>query len=67
MQKIEIRKATQDDLAAMQAVARKTIDACYRSFLGDAVDEFINSGQSDEELASGISGLLLYLQLHRMQ
>ena len=35
----------------MQEVARRTIDKCYRSFLGDeGVDWFINSGESDREL-----------------
>ena len=35
----------------MQEIARRTIDKCYRSFLGDeGVDWFINSGESDKEL-----------------
>ena len=47
----EIRRARADDLPAMQAIARRTIDRCYRSFLGDeGVDWYINSGESDREL-----------------
>ena len=46
-----IRSAQPGDLPQMQEIARRTIDACYRSFLGDeGVDWFINSGESDREL-----------------
>jgi ribosomal protein S18 acetylase RimI-like enzyme len=46
-----IRSARPDDLPEMQEVARRTIDKCYRPFLGDdGVDWFINSGESDREL-----------------
>ncbi len=49
----EVRKATGQDLATIQKIARETIDKSYRSFLGDvAVDWYINSGESDKELAS---------------
>ncbi len=48
---IHIRKAEVEDLPVMQGLARKTIDKCYRSFLGnEGVDWFINSGESDKEL-----------------
>jgi ribosomal protein S18 acetylase RimI-like enzyme len=51
MSGFQIRKAQADDLPAMQAIARRTIDKCYRKFLGDeGVDWFINSGESDREL-----------------
>jgi hypothetical protein len=51
MTDIQIRKAQAADLPAMQEIARRTIDKCYRSFLGDeAVDWYINSGESDKEL-----------------
>ena len=51
MSKVHIRKAQVDDLPTMQEIARRTIDKCYRSFLGDeGVDWFINSGESDTEL-----------------
>jgi len=51
MSKVHIRKAQVDDLPTMQEIARRTIDKCYRSFLGDeGVDWFINSGESDKEL-----------------
>ncbi|WP_244502364.1 GNAT family N-acetyltransferase [Streptomyces oceani] len=37
----------------LQELARRTIDARYRSFLGDeGVDSFINSGASDEHIES---------------
>ena len=46
-----IRRAEADDLPVIQEIARRTIDRCYRSFLGDeGVDWFINSGESDREL-----------------
>jgi len=51
MSKVHIRKAQVDDLPTMQEIARRTIDKCYRSFLGDeGVDWYINSGESDTEL-----------------
>ncbi len=50
-----IRPARADDLAALQALARRTIDTCYRSFLGDeAVDWFIGSGASDEHVRAAL-------------
>ena len=53
---IKIRKAQIEDLETIQAVARNTIDKCYRSFLGDAgVDHFINSGESDKEVKTHLS------------
>ena len=51
MSELQIRKAQADDLPRMQEIARRTIDKCYRSFLGDeSVDGFIHSGESDREL-----------------
>ena len=51
MNNIVIRKAQTDDLPIMQDIAKRTIDKCYRSFLGgEGVDWFINSGESDREL-----------------
>ena len=51
MSDIQFRKAQPDDLAMMQDIARRTIDRCFRSFLGDeGVDSFINTGESDQEL-----------------
>lgn len=45
----KLRKATEADLPTIQEIARRTIDACHRSFLGDeAVDWFITSGESDK-------------------
>jgi len=50
-----IRNASTHDLAKIQAIARRTIDACYRSFLGDeGVDWFINSGASDQYLSDNL-------------
>ncbi|MFI6577970.1 GNAT family N-acetyltransferase [Nocardiopsis sp. NPDC050513] len=53
-----IRPAAEADLAELQALARRTIDASYRGFLGDeGVDWFIGSGASDtyvrDELPKG--------------
>ncbi len=55
MSDIQIRKAQATDLPSMQDIARRTIDKCYRSFLGDeGVDWFIHSGESDRELQKHI-------------
>ena len=55
MSDIQIRKAQAGDLPRMQAIARRTIDKSYRSFLGDeSVAWFINSGESDRELQQHI-------------
>ncbi len=55
MNKIEIRKANANDLPKMQEIARRTIDKCYKSFLGDEnVDWYINSGESDKEIQKHI-------------
>ncbi|GCA62143.1 hypothetical protein KIPB_001551 [Kipferlia bialata] len=51
----QIRRATVDDLPALQALARRVIDGCYRGFLGDeGVDWYIGSGESDREVAKHI-------------
>jgi len=48
---VEIRAADPADLPLVQSIARRTIDRCYRLFLGnEGVDWFINSGESDREL-----------------
>ncbi|WP_351235528.1 GNAT family N-acetyltransferase [Streptomyces sp. NPDC002133] len=48
-----IHPATREDLDTLQALARRTIDTCYRGFLGDkAVDWFIDSGASDTHVKS---------------
>ncbi|MFI6369715.1 GNAT family N-acetyltransferase [Streptomyces sp. NPDC050546] len=47
------RPATGADLDDLQVLARRTIDARYRAFLGDeAVDWFIGSGASDAHVKS---------------
>ena len=49
---ILIRAARHEDLPVMQAIARRTIDRRYRRFLGDeGVDWYLNSGESDREVA----------------
>ena len=51
MGKLNIRKATHQDLRVIQEIAKGTIDKSYRSFLGDKlVDWFLSSGESDKEL-----------------
>ncbi|WP_432043114.1 N-acetyltransferase family protein [Streptomyces cadmiisoli] len=48
-----LRPALEEDLAVLEELARRTIDARYRSFLGDeGVDWFINSGASDDHIES---------------
>jgi len=55
MDAVQFRKAQPADLSIMQEVARRTIDRCYRSFLGnEGVDSFINNGESDRELQKHI-------------
>ncbi|WP_210769311.1 GNAT family N-acetyltransferase [Occultella kanbiaonis] len=47
-----VRPARDGDLMALQELARRTIDASYRPFLGDEnVDAFVGSGASDEHVA----------------
>ncbi len=65
MSDIQVRKAQADDLPMMQRIARRTIDKCYRSFLGDeGVDWFINSGESDRELQQHIENCDVLLKDH---
>lgn len=55
MKNIQIRTALASDLPKMKSIARRTIDRCYRSFLGnEGVDWFINSGKSERELESNL-------------
>lgn len=55
MSEIRVREAQADDLSKMQSIAWRTIDKCYRTFLGDeGVDWFLNSGESDRELEKHI-------------
>lgn len=50
-----IRPARAEDLDALQALARRTIDTCYRGFLGDeAVDRFLGSGASDAHVRTHV-------------
>lgn len=52
---VTIRRARATDLPLIQSIARRTIDKCYRAFLGDdGVNWFINSGESDRELQKHI-------------
>lgn len=55
MTELMIRPAKETDLPEMQALARKTINRRYRSFLGDEnVDGFINSGSTDNEITRNL-------------
>lgn len=50
-----VRPALIDDLVPLQRLARRTIDASYRSFLGDeGVDRFIGSGASDDHVETHV-------------
>ena len=63
MNDILIRKAQSNDLPIMQEIARRTIDKCYRSFLGEeGVDWFINSGEADKELQKYINNCNVVIQ-----
>jgi predicted GIY-YIG superfamily endonuclease/N-acetylglutamate synthase-like GNAT family acetyltransferase len=60
---ITIRKAKTEDLPDMQAIARRSIDQCYRPFLGDeSVESYINSGESDKELAQNLENCDILLK-----
>jgi len=53
--KTEVRKAAIPDAGTLKKIARETIDANYRSFLGDeGVDWFIGSGASDQIIDENI-------------
>lgn len=55
-----IRPATADDVEALIELSRRTISACYRSFLGDtAVDGFIESGAVDQYVRDNLSRCLI--------
>ncbi|MGD9529835.1 MAG: GNAT family N-acetyltransferase [Candidatus Nanopelagicales bacterium] len=46
-----VHPARHEDLVGLQELARRTIDASYRSFLGDeGVDRFLSSGASDAHI-----------------
>ncbi len=46
-----VRPAASADLPVLKDLAARTIDACYRPFLGDeAVEYFLGSGESDREV-----------------
>ena len=63
MGNLKILQALSANLPIMQEIARRTIDKCYRSFLGnEGVDQFINSGESDKELQKYIDNCDLVLQ-----
>ncbi|WP_052878406.1 GNAT family N-acetyltransferase [Vibrio coralliirubri] len=63
-----IRKAQAFDLASIQELARDTINACYRSFLGDeGVDWFINSGESDKEVEKQLSNCVVLESNNQIQ
>ena len=50
-----IRRAAPSDVCHLVALSRRTINAIYRSFLGDAVvDGFIGSGAADRYIADNI-------------
>ena len=63
MNGIQICKAGPGDLPRMQQIARRTIDQCYRGFLGDeSVDWYINSGEADKELQKHMENCDLLLK-----
>lgn len=51
-----IKKTKSEDVKTLKSLARKVIDKRYRKFLtDDAVDWFINSGASDNEIENNFS------------
>lgn len=55
-----IRPATAADIAGLIELSRRTISACYRSFLGEeAVDGFIGSGAADQYIRDNIGRCLV--------
>ena len=62
-----IRKTQSGDLPALQQIARRTIDQSYRPFLGDqAVDWFINSGESDKVISDHIDNCDVLLATNKL-
>ncbi len=60
--KTEVRKAVVQDADTLKKIARKTIDADYRSFLKDeGVDWFIGSGASDQYIDENINDCWIIL------
>ena len=60
--KTEVRKAIIPDADTLKKIARKTIDANYRSFLEDeGVDGFISSGASDRYIDDNIDNCWIIL------
>lgn len=56
-----IRPAIDKDLPILQALARRTIDTCYRPFLGDeAVDWLVKSGASDTHIKTQLEHFDVY-------
>lgn len=63
MSELFIRPASETDLPAMQALARRTINRRYRTFLSDNyIDNFINDGTMDTEIFNNISHCKALLQ-----
>lgn len=64
---LEIRPAREADIEDIQRVARRTIKACFPSFLGDEqVASFVDSGLSDLEIASHKDNLFAMLDACRI-
>lgn len=58
-----IRAATASDIADLIELSRRTISACYRSFLGDeAVDGFIGSGAADQYIRASVERCLVLVR-----
>ncbi|WP_313812900.1 GNAT family N-acetyltransferase [Glutamicibacter sp.] len=58
---LSIRPASAAQLSEIQDLARRTINACYRGFLGDeAVDWYVGSGASDEHIEAQLAQENLY-------
>ena len=53
---VKIRKPKLEDLDTLMTISRKTINASYRSFLGDEnVNWFLESGSSEEYVKDNIN------------
>lgn len=57
----QIHNATLGDVDVLIALSRETIDACYRSFLGDAVDDYLESGAVEQYVRESIDRCIVIL------
>lgn len=63
MKNLTVRRAKTDELSTIQSVAREIISTRYPAFLGeDAVNAFLESGQSDQEFVANQNNIFVLLE-----